>query len=56
MIQVGRPVDGIPFIGREKEIQEIMTYLKMGQSIVVIAPLRFGKTSLVLEVLRRMKH
>jgi len=55
MIQVGRPVDGMQFIGREKEIQEIITYLKMGQSIVVIAPRRFGKTSLVLEVLRRMK-
>ena len=55
MIQVGRPVAGIQFIGREKEIQEIISYLKMGQSIVLIAPRRFGKTSLVLEVLRRMR-
>ena len=55
MIQVGRPVGGMQFIGREKEIQEIMTYLKMGQSIVIIAPRRFGKTSLVMEVLRRMR-
>ncbi len=55
MIQVGKPVSGNEFIGREQEIREIITYLKIGQSIVVIAPRRFGKTSLILEVIRRLK-
>ncbi len=55
MIQVGKPVSGNDFIGREKEIAEIVEYLKMGQSVVIIAPRRFGKTSLILEVIRRVK-
>ncbi len=46
---------GKDFIGREKEIKLLVQYLKMGQSVVIIAPRRFGKTSLVLEVLSRMK-
>ena len=56
MFQVGKPVKGNAFVGRDKEIKEIQTYLEMGQSVVLIAPRRFGKTSLVLEVLRRMKR
>ena len=55
MIQVGKPVHGKTFIGREKEIQEIINYIEIGQSVVIIAPRRFGKTSLVIEVLRRLK-
>ena len=52
-IQAGNPVTGAEFIGREKEIGQIMELLNMGQSVVILAPRRFGKTSLVLEVLRR---
>jgi len=55
MIQVGRPVKGMDFIGREDEINLIIEYIKMGQSVVVIAPRRFGKSSLVIEVLNRLK-
>lgn len=55
MIQVGKPVIGEELIGRDKEIKEILAYLKMGQSIVLIAPRRFGKTSLVLEILHQLK-
>ncbi len=55
MIQVGKPVRGTAFVGREKEIKEILNYIEIGQSIVIIAPRRFGKTSLVTEVLRRLK-
>ena len=55
MFQVGKPVTGNDFIGREKEILEIAEYLKLGQSIVLIAPRRFGKTSLVLEVLKKLE-
>lgn len=55
MMQVGKPVKGREFIGREKEVSEIIQYLQMGQSVVVIAPRRFGKTSLVLEILRKLR-
>jgi hypothetical protein len=53
-IQAGNPVTGSAFIGRETEIGQIIALLKMGQSVVILAPRRFGKTSLVLEILRRM--
>lgn len=55
MQQVGKPVTGKDFIGREKELALLLEYMKMGQSVVLIAPRRFGKTSLVLEVLNRLK-
>lgn len=55
MIQVGKPVQGQDFIGRTDEINEIKQYLMMGQSVVIIAPRRFGKTSLVIEVLNQLK-
>lgn len=56
MLQVGKPVHGKTFIGREKEVKEILNYIEIGQSVVIIAPRRFGKTSLVIEVLRRLKQ
>ena len=55
MIQVGKPVTGRSFVGREKEVQDLINYIKMGQSVVLIAPRRFGKTSLVMEVLKRLR-
>lgn len=55
MVQVGKPVTGKNFVGREKELAELVQYLKMGQSVVLVAPRRFGKTSLVLEALNQLK-
>jgi len=55
MLQVGKPVKGKTFIGWEKEIKEIINYIEIGQSVVIIAPRNFGKTSLVIEVLSRLK-
>ncbi len=55
MNQAGKPVTGQAFIGREKELKLLVEYLKMGQSVAIIAPRRFGKTSLVLEVLQQIK-
>ena len=55
MIQVGKPVTGDSFIGRDREVQELINYIKMGQSVVLIAPRRFGKTSLVMEVMKKLK-
>jgi AAA+ ATPase superfamily predicted ATPase len=55
-ITAGKPVTGDQLIGREKEIILIEKYLDMGQSVVLIAPRRFGKTSLLLEMLHRKKE
>jgi AAA+ ATPase superfamily predicted ATPase len=55
-LQAGKPVTGKDLIGRERELDLIMTLLRQGQSIVLIAPRRFGKTSIVLEVLDRLKR
>jgi len=56
MQQIGKPVKGKDFIGREKELALLMEYIKMGQSVVLIAPRRFGKTSLVLEALSQLSR
>ena len=55
MQQVGKPVRGRDFIGRKEEIKMLKNYIKMGQSVVLIAPRRFGKTSLLLETIRQLK-
>lgn len=49
----GKPVTGKDLIGRESIIREIIEYLKSGQSVAIIAPRRYGKTSVILEVLRQ---
>ena len=54
-IQAGSPVTGSDLIGRESEINKIISLMQMGQSVVILAPRRYGKTSLVLEVLSRLK-
>jgi AAA+ ATPase superfamily predicted ATPase len=53
-LNVGKPVTGVELIGREKEIGEIFRTLKAGQSVVLIAPRRFGKTSIMMEVINRL--
>lgn len=53
-IQAGKPVTGKDLIGREKELSLIQSLLLQGQSVVLIAPRRFGKTSIVLELLSRL--
>lgn len=54
IINAGKPVTGKSFLGRNKEIDLILNMVESGQSVVIIAPRRYGKTSLVLEVLRRL--
>ena len=55
-IQVGKPVTGSNLIGREQELRELEQCIAMGQSVALIAPRRYGKTSLLLESLRRSKQ
>ena len=54
-LNVGKPVTGDELVGRDKEISLILKTLKAGQSVALIAPRRFGKTSILLEVLQHLK-
>lgn len=51
MLPVGNPAIGDDFIDREKEITQILSALKK-DSVLLIAPRRFGKTS----IMRRLKE
>ena len=42
MIIAGKPVTGEHLIGRQEEIAAINRNLDMGQSVVLIAPRRYG--------------
>ncbi len=52
----GRPVRGRHLVGRDKEIERILSLVKNTQSVMLVAPRRYGKTSVVLEVLRRLEE
>jgi len=45
--EVGKPVSDEKFIGREKELKQLDFFVKQKQSIVLVAPRRYGKTSIV---------
>ena len=49
--QTGKVVSGDAFIGREKIVSEIESYLAMDQSVVLIAPRRYGKSSIIQKVI-----
>lgn len=51
----GEPVTGESFGDREDEIQELVSDLSRGQNVIIFSPRRFGKTSLILEVLEQLK-
>ncbi|MCK4326603.1 hypothetical protein KAW55_07605 [bacterium] len=52
----GKPVSGRDLVGRKKEIQQVLDLVKGGQSVILIAPRRFGKTSIILSVLDRLRR
>lgn len=52
----GRPVTGRHLVGREKEVKKILSLIGNGQSVVLSGPRRTGKTSVLLEVLRRLRR
>lgn len=54
-IQVGKPVTGQNLIGRDSEVDLIGRMLDEGRSVVLVAPRRYGKTSVLLEVLERRR-
>ena len=51
----GKPVMGKNLIGRDRFIKEAITILKSEQSIMLVSPRRYGKTSILLDVLKKMK-
>jgi AAA+ ATPase superfamily predicted ATPase len=51
----GKPVSGRHLVGREELISQLAEIVKNGQSVMLVAPRRFGKTSIVIEILRRLK-
>jgi len=51
----GQVVKGRHFADREAEIEELTRDLSRGQNVIVFSPRRFGKTSLMLAVLERLK-
>lgn len=55
LFPVGTPVVGKDLVGREKEISLLSNYINIGQSVVILGPRRLGKTSLILEMIERIK-
>ncbi len=47
-------VSGDEFFNREIEIKRLTTLIDEGNNILIVAPRRVGKTSLVRETFRRM--
>lgn len=48
----GVPVEGAHFTDREKEKREILDSLMAGQNLILFAPRRYGKSSLLREIVR----
>ncbi|HVP23173.1 MAG TPA: ATP-binding protein, partial [Conexivisphaerales archaeon] len=50
----GDVVTGENFADREKEVKELLSDLRGGTNVLLFSPRRYGKTSLMMEVLRRL--
>ncbi len=51
----GKVVRGEAFADREEEIAALLADIESGQNVIIFSPRRYGKTSLILEVLDRTK-
>jgi hypothetical protein len=52
----GIAVDDPYFVDREQELKDYSKWLTTGQSLVLYSPRRFGKTSLMLKILKKLKQ
>lgn len=52
----GEEVGGENFCNRQDEINELVTEIQSFQNILIYSPRRFGKTSLIKEVFKRLKQ
>ncbi|WP_163226564.1 hypothetical protein [Campylobacter fetus] len=55
MFKTGSPVKGDDFIDRKKHLPIFKAYLENNQHIMIKAPRRFGKTSLIKQVFEHEK-
>ena len=55
MLQIGGPAVGMDFFDREEKIEEMFRSLKQN-NILLISPRRYGKTSVMKEVMRRLSE
>ena len=53
LFQYGKVVTGSHFYDRKEMQKKVLNFLKSGQSFMVKAPRRYGKTSLIKEVIRK---
>lgn len=51
----GKTVSGSAFINRKDEIRQIASSLERGQSTIIFSPRRYGKTSLIKQVLAELE-
>lgn len=51
----GKPVTGPDLVNRKEVIAEITSNLSSGQSIIISSPRRYGKSSVMLECIKRLK-
>ena len=55
MFKTGSPVKGNDFIDRKKHLPIFKAYLENNQHVMIKAPRRFGKTSLIKQVFEHEK-
>lgn len=55
LFPVGVPVRGKDLVGRDDILKQLIEFLKIGQHIVLIGPRRIGKTSIILELCRKLE-
>lgn len=53
LFRIGKPVTGNLFYDRTASLGEVADFIEDGQDLIIKAPRRYGKTSLVKEVFRR---
>jgi AAA+ ATPase superfamily predicted ATPase len=53
---VGGPVPAADLVGREAYLRRLLDRLEDGNHVLVVGPRRIGKTSIILEALRRLRR
>jgi hypothetical protein len=52
----GAPATGEHFLGRDSEIEALLTRMRSGVNVVLLSPRRYGKTSLLFQAMERLSH
>src|SRR5437879_8545440 len=53
---VGGPVPAADLVGRETYVRRLTERLEDGQHVLISGPRRIGKTSIIIEALRRLRR